>query len=55
MEELIKLFVRWLMEDLGLSVEVTIFTVVMVVFLIIAFVVCKGANWLEKLGEEPKE
>lgn len=55
MENLIKIFMRWL-DSLGICIEAQIIIIVMIIFLVVAFVVCKGADYLEKLSEEePKE
>lgn len=55
MENLIKMFMQWL-DSLGFGIEAQIIITVMIIFLGIAFIVCKGADYLEKLSEEePKE
>ena len=57
MENLIKMFMQWL-DSLGISVEAQIGITVSMVFLIVAFIVCKGADWLEERitkEEEPKK
>ena len=54
MENLIKMFMQWL-ESLGISVEAQIGITVGMVFLIVAFIVCKGADWLERITKEEEE
>lgn len=54
MENLIKLFMQWL-DSLGIGIEAQIIITVMVIFLVVGFIVCKGADYLEKNWEEPKE
>ena len=56
MENLIKMFMQWL-DSLGIGVEAQIGITVCMLFLIMAFIVCKGADWLKRITEEeePKE
>lgn len=54
--DIIKQFMQWL-DCMGLGVEAQIGITVAVVFLIVSFVVCKGADYLEKnwKKEEPEK
>lgn len=56
MENLIKMFMQWL-DSLGIGIEAQIGITVMIIFLVVALIVCKGADWLERITEEeePKE
>ena len=44
--KIIKLFMQWL-DSLGIGIEAQIGITVIIGFLVIAFIVCKGADWLE--------